>query len=272
MNGQAQEWKVALGAALLTLGMGLTGAGPAHAGEDALTAARRTAEQATNSGAEYANANVAGVPLVVLPGEIKSNNASFRQRIGPNNIADYAELELTRANFSVLDRNQLGAAMREFQLAYTMGDANAARKQLQKGKLKTTRWIVKFDILKAEQVAAAKKGFDGRALGGLLGVLGGRSGDHGVATAAMAGQAVSNSVKNEDEAAIWNVGLRYTILDANTTEQKASGYFEDKLEVGAQSSSVMGASEGSAQVMTLDSLVQRLVQKAVSDIDRKYKG
>ena len=33
-----------------------------------------------------------GPPIVVIPGEVKSNNASFTQKFGPNNIADYAEL------------------------------------------------------------------------------------------------------------------------------------------------------------------------------------
>ena len=35
------------------------------------------------------------------------------------------------------------------------------------------KWIVKFDILKAEQIAENKKGFDGRAVGGLMSMLGG---------------------------------------------------------------------------------------------------
>ena len=34
---------------------------------------------------------------------------------------------------------------------------------MQMGKLKTTKYVVKFDILKAEQIAENKEGFDGRA-------------------------------------------------------------------------------------------------------------
>ncbi len=30
-----------------------------------------------------------GAPLVVIPGEIKSNNATFLQKFGVNNIADF---------------------------------------------------------------------------------------------------------------------------------------------------------------------------------------
>ena len=42
--------------------------------------------------------------------------------------------------------------------AMDVADPQAARKYLQKGKLKTTKWVVKFDILKAEQVAQARPG------------------------------------------------------------------------------------------------------------------
>ena len=49
----------------------------------------------------YANAATKGPAIIVLPGEVKSNNATFTQRYFPNNIADYAELELSQANFQV---------------------------------------------------------------------------------------------------------------------------------------------------------------------------
>ena len=51
----------------------------------------------------YTNAAKMGPPLIVLPGEVKSNNAGFAQKFGPNNIADFAELELSKANFQVLE-------------------------------------------------------------------------------------------------------------------------------------------------------------------------
>ena len=79
------------------------------------------------------------------------------QKFGPNNIADYAELELSKANFKILERADQGPLLNEFTLAYTMGDPDAARKILQKGKFKTTKFVVKFDILKAEPVAQASR-------------------------------------------------------------------------------------------------------------------
>jgi hypothetical protein len=195
---------------------------------------------------------------------VKSNNATFTQKFGPNNIADYAELELGKANFKILERADMGPLLNEFQLAYTMGDPNAARKILQKGKFKTTKWVVKFDILKAEQVAQAESGFDGRAIGSLIGIFGGSRGS------AAAGVGVG-SVQTGESTGIWIIGMRFKIIDANTTEQVATGYAEEKMELGAKSTSVLGVSSGASGGLTLDSLVQRLVQKTVWEIDSKYK-
>ena len=117
--------------------------------------ANAMADKAMYKPVEYVNAAKKGPQIVVIPGEIKSNNASFTQKFGPNNIADYAELELGKANFKVLERADLGPLLNEFTLAYTMGNPSKARKMLQKGKFKTTKWILKFDILKAEPVAQA---------------------------------------------------------------------------------------------------------------------
>jgi len=70
---------------------------------------------------------------------------------------------------------------------------------------------------------------------------------------------------------VWIIGMRYKIIDANTTEQVATGYTEEKMELGAKGSSVMGVSSGASGGLTLDSMVQRLVQKNVWEIDSKYK-
>ena len=57
---------------------------------------------------EYVNASKKGPALVVIPGEIKSNNATFVQKFTANNIADFGEIELSSANFQVLERSNLG--------------------------------------------------------------------------------------------------------------------------------------------------------------------
>ena len=234
------------------------------AGSSTSEKANAMADKGMYKDVQYANAAKKGPKLVVIPGDIKSNNANFVQKFGPNNIADFAELELGKANFGILERADLGGLMKEFQLAYTLGDPDEARKFLKKGKLKTTQWVVKFDVLKAEQVAQAQSGFDGRPVGALLGIFGGGRGG-------AAAETVVGSVRSGESTGVWIIGMRYKILDANTTEQVATGYTEEKMELGAKSGSFMGASSGEQGGLTLDGMVQRLVQKLVWEIDSKHK-
>jgi hypothetical protein len=213
----------------------------------------------------YSNQAKKGPRIIVLPGEIKSSNTGFLAAVSSNNIADFGEMELTRANFTVLERNALGPLLREIQLAYDMGDPRQAQRAFQKGKLQTTRWVVKFDVLKAEPVAAGSSGFDGGAAARLISIFGG--GGKG----AQAGAVAADSVRTNEAAKVWIIGLRYKIMDANSTEQVANGYIEDKMEAGQKASSVLGFSNSASGQLTLDSLVQRLVQKSVAEIDAKYK-
>jgi hypothetical protein len=268
--GSGAALGTALGAVLVLAALaGTAGAQPTFgnpsptAGTSTSDKANAAADQAAYKEVEYTNKNKKGPALVVIPGEVKATNATFIQKFGPNNIADFGEIELGNANFAVLERANLGNLLQEISLAYNLGDQNAARKTMQVGKLKTTKWIVKFDILKAEQIAENKKGFDGRAVGGLMGMFGGVGG-------AAAGR-VAGSVQTQDSTGVWLIGMRYKIMDATTTEQVAQGYKELKMEVGAASTSVLGVSESAKGGVGLDTMVQRLVQTAVWDIDSKYK-
>jgi hypothetical protein len=78
-------------------------------------------------------------------------------------------------------------------------------------------------------------------------------------------------VQTGESTGVWIIGMRYKIINAETTEQLAQGYTEEKMEVGAKSSSVMGVSESQQGGVSLDTMVQRLVQKSVWEIDSKYK-
>jgi curli biogenesis system outer membrane secretion channel CsgG len=236
-----------------------------NAGSSTSQDANAAADQAAYKEVEYTNKARRGPALVVIPGEIKSNNSSFLAKIAPNNIADFGELELSNANFPVLERSNLGPLLNEISLAYNLGDAAQARKTMQVGKLKTTKWIVKFDILKAEQIAENKKGFDGGAVGSIISGLGGFGrGSYAAGTAV-------GSVQTQETSGVWLIGMRYKIMDATTTEQVAQGYKELKMEVGANSTSVLGISQGAKGGVGLDTMVQRLVQTAVWDIDKNYK-
>ncbi len=241
------------------------------AGSETSQKANASADQALYAPVEYTNVNKKGPALIVIPGEIKSSNATFLQKFTANNIADFGELELSNANFQVLERSNLGPIQREFELAYNLGDPDAARKFLRMGKLKSTKYIVKFDILKTEQVAAAQQGFNGAAIGQMAGLLGVFSGSRGGAQAGTVAGAGIGSVQTSESSGVWIIGMRYKIINAETTEQLAQGYTEEKMEVGAKSSSVLGVSQAQQGGLSLDTMVQRLVQKSVWEIDNKYK-
>jgi hypothetical protein len=235
------------------------------AGQGVSQKANEAADRSMYQDVAYTNAGKMGPQVIVLPGEIKSNNATFTQKYTSNSIADFGELELSKANFRVLDRADLGPMLNEIQLAYGAGDPADARKIMDKGKLKTTKWMVKFDILKAEQVAQQKQGFNGGVASSLIGIFG----KSGQATAAAG--TVAGSTETRAAAGVWVIGMRYKLLDASTTEQVAQGYTEEKMEVGATSTSVGGISGAASGGVSLDTMVQRLVQKSVWEIDNKYK-
>ena len=233
--------------------------------------ANQTADKTLYQSVDYVNKNKPGPQVIVIPGEVKSNNATFLQKFTANNIADYGELELSNANFKVLERSNLGPVLREFELAYNLGDPQAARKYLGMGKMKTTKYVVKFDILKTEQVASAQKSFDGGTLGQMAGILGSFSGSRGGAAAGAVGGTALGSVHQGEATSVWVIGMRYKIINAETTEQLAQGYTEEKMEVGATSSGALGANESQQGGAGLDTMVQRLIQKSVWEIDSKYK-
>jgi hypothetical protein len=248
---------------LMTVVVILLGPASWAVADSASEIANRQADSAMYQSAGYVNRAKPGPAIVVLPGEIKSSNATFAQKVTSNNIADFGELELGMANFKVLERTDLGPMLNEISLAVGMGDPEALKK-FRRGKFQSTKWFVKFDILKAEPVATARKGFDAGTIGAIAGSLIGGTGGF------VTHQAVG-SVRTEEGAGIWIVGLRYKIMDANTTEQVATGYYEEKMELGAQASSVLGVSQGTTQTVTLDTMAQRLVQRAVIEIDARYK-
>jgi len=223
--------------------------------------ANEEADKSMYQQVNYANAGKRGPTVIVLPGNIKSSSATFTQKITPNNIADFGELELGNANFRVLERSDLGPMLKEVELAVNMGSPDALQK-FKKGKFKSTQWFVKFDILKAEEVTAAGSGFDGNAIGSIFGsIVGGVTGS--------VGNTAISSTHGSEDAAVWLVGLRYKIIDASTSEQVSTGYIEKKMETGLKTQAVLGMSGYAQQKVTLDTVVQRLVQEAVVKIDQQ---
>ncbi|GFK92909.1 hypothetical protein NNJEOMEG_00737 [Fundidesulfovibrio magnetotacticus] len=237
--------------------------------KSASDAAKEQADAVAYKPVEYANASVPGPQIVVLPGSIKASGATFTQKVSENNIADFAEIELSKANFKVLERSDIGPLINEIQVAVGMGDPDSLKK-FRKGRFQTTRWFLRFDILKAEPVAAAQKKFDGTTLGIIAGALIAGATDSKAAGTA-AGAAIA-SAKSSDASEVWLVGLRYKILDAVTGEQAATGYFEEKMEIGEKVTSFLGITQAKGVRVGLDTMSQLLVQKAVQEIDSQYKG
>ncbi|MFZ5426580.1 MAG: hypothetical protein ACOZEN_06375 [Thermodesulfobacteriota bacterium] len=226
--------------------------------------AHQEADAAMYQPIEYPNASKPGPQVVVIPGAVKSQNATFAQKYGPNNIADFAEIELSKDNFKVLERQDLGPMLQEIEVAANLGDAKTLKK-FKKGKMQATNWLIRFDILKAEPVAQVEKKFDGTYLGIIAGsAVGGAT--NSWAAGAASGAAVG-SIKAEEASGIWIVGLRFKVLDANTGEQVVSDYFEDKMEISSKGGGALGYTEKKTTSVTLDTMVQRLVQRAVQKLD-----
>lgn len=223
--------------------------------------ANAIADKAKIQPVTYQNVSEPGPTVVVLPGQFKLANPVFSQKITTNNVADFAELELDKANFKVLERAHLGPLLEEVTLAVNMGDP-AGLSKFRRGKFLATRWFVQFDILRAEPVAEAGTEFDGKALGDLITTLAGNK----IGGAAAGG--IVSSVGGSEEAKIWIIGIKYKIIDAASSSIVKTNYIEDKMEVGGSSTAFMGIRHTEQGGMTMDSMVQRLVQKCVAEIDR----
>jgi len=245
---------------LLVTGLGLVSGAAAFSFRDSSDRVNEEADKRMYRQRSYDNAGVQGPLMIILPGEIKSNNATFRQKITSNNIKDFAEVELSNANFRLLERSDLNPMLQEQKLAVEMGSADSG--QFGRGKFKSTKWFVKFDILKAEPVASASRGFEGAPLGDIAGAL--IRSNRGSQVARTTG----SSIGAHEAADIWVIGLRYKVMDASTSEQVTTGYLERKMEHNANAGRVLGFSSSESHGVTLDTMVQLLVQDAVAEMAR----
>jgi hypothetical protein len=233
--------------------------------------ANESVDHAAYRRVSYSNAGKPGAALVVMPGEVRITDAVLTQQVLPSSIADWAELELAQANFKVLERAALGSVLLEVDTATRLGDRAAMESMVRSGQLKGTRWLAKFDLLKAEPVATASRGVDGRPAADVVGILGQWSNSLRGQRAAQVGQVAAGSVQAERTAQVWLVGMRYRVIDAETAEQVGQGYVEERMESGAQGTTVMGVSGSSQGGVGFDTMVQRLVQRAVWEIDARLK-
>src|SRR5438105_14939590 len=99
-------------------------------------------------------------------------------------------------------------------------------------------------------------------MAGLLGGWGSRGG--AAATTAV------GSVHSDEATSVWVIGMRYKIINAETTEQVATGYTEEKMEIGATSSGALGIHQSQQGGVSLATMVQRSVQNSGCAIGNTY--
>ncbi len=233
--------------------------------------AHEAADKAMYQPVEYQNAATAGPEVALLPCEVKTLNATFMQKCGENNLRDFAEIELTKANFKVLENADKQAGYQEIAVACNLGDASAL-KVFKKKAMPTAKCFLTFDIIKAEPVAFEAKGGDGQVLGALLelGILIATKGDDS-GLGRSVGAAVS-SVKSFEEKATWHVTMRYKVINAATGEVVATNELTEVHEAVSELKGALGVDQKQTQNVTLDMLTQRLIQRAVQEIDSTHKN
>jgi hypothetical protein len=215
----------------------------------------------------YKNASIPGPEIIVLPGTINGASPQFSQSVSRNGIKDFAEIELTKANFKLLDRPDAMKLREAFFYALAEGNEQAIA-AFKSGPFRPTNFLMSFDILKAESTSSVHQAFDGSAFGLIAGIV------IGAAVSPDMGRAVGTtvaSIQGSDKSDIWTVGLRYKVVDTSNGQQVATGYFEEKLERQEQSQSFIGITQAQKSNTGFDTVVQKLVQKAVQDIDASHK-
>ncbi len=231
--------------------------------------AHEMADQTMYKPVVYANASVPGPEIVVLPGAVQGAHLTFRQKVGANNIADFAEMELEKDGFKVLERANLDAMVDEISLAANLGDADALR-LFKVGKFRAARCLVRFDLIKAEQVSQTSKSFDGTLAGVLIGgIVGGLTDNSSLGTATGATIA---SIKSGESVSVWKAGMRYVLIDAVTGQQIATGEVEETIDVRKTLQGFLGSTEEKGNMLPMDALTLRMIQTAVARIDAEHKA
>ena len=226
------------------------------------------ADAAMYKSIDYENASTQGPAIVVLPGSIKSLSASFITKFNDNNIRDFAEIELSKANFQIIENADKQPMFNELAVAANLCDAQALRAF--KGKcVPQAKCFVAFDVIKAEPIAWEAKGGNGELAGALIDLgftLAGSS-----KTGKAVGTAVS-SLKHYDYKTTWDVGLRYKVINAADGTIICSNELTEQHVASSELNAVLGASKQDTASFTIDAVVQRLVQRAVQEIDSQYKA
>lgn len=232
--------------------------------------AHEKADAAMYKPIEYENTSVQGPAVVVMPGVVKSRSVYFLGKYGDSNIKDFAEIELGKANFTLVESADKQPMFTEMACAVNLGDPQALRLFKNKCAPKA-KCFVTFDVIEAEPVAWEVKGGSGEVAGMLieLGFLIANKGESSALGKSL-GTAVS-SLKKYDYKTTWNVTLRYKVVDAFEGKELCSNEIKEQHVVESQMSSAIGVTNTETGNMTMDTLIQRLIQRAVHEIDKNHK-
>jgi hypothetical protein len=219
---------------------------------------------------EYENAAVSGPKVVVFPGKIKTRSALFMAKVGENNVRDFAELELSKANFQIIEHADKQQLFNEIAVAANLGDMQAIRAFKSKC-TPDAKCFITFDVVKAEPVAWESRGGSGEAAGALveLGFLLANKGKENKLGKSI--NATLSSIKSYNYKTTWDVSLRYKIINASDGEIVCSNELSEQHVATSEMSSAVGVTNKDSTNFTIDAVVQRLVQKAVQDIDAQHK-
>ncbi|AGW14322.1 hypothetical protein [Megalodesulfovibrio gigas] len=212
----------------------------------------------------YENAAHPGPSVVVLPGVITSPSYEFLANVKPDTLLEYGELELGKANFKIVERNSLASIYQEIALAANLGDGSMSAR-FAKVDLAPPQWLILFDIADVQTQTTAfsysdknSASFAGALVGSFFG-------------SAEIGQSVMGSISNAKEQRAWNITMHYRILDGATGRKLHEGKFTEQATINRELKGFMGVDTAQASGLTLGTVTQRLVQKAVQDIDRQHK-
>lgn len=229
--------------------------------------ANEMADQNLYKEVQYANAGQPGPTVLVLPGQVSATNYEFLARVSPDALRDFAEAEMGKCNFKVLDNAEQQAMFREIAVAANLGDASVASK-FKKFKLTPPQWLVSFDIVGVQARSTGFKHLDkqmaamaGSFMGSmLLGDLGSK-----------AGGAALGSISSAEEQREWTVAMRYRVLDGASGELLHEGQFTDSTTVFREIKGFMGFDQAQAGGVQIFRSAQSLVQASIKDMDEKHK-
>ena len=221
----------------------------------------------------YTNAAKKGPAVIVIPGEIKSNNATFLQKFTANNIADFGEIELSSANFQVLERSNLGPVAQRIRARLQPRRSGPGAQVPEDGQAEdapstsssSTSSRPSRSLRRSRASTAARVG----QMAGLLGVFAGSRGGAAGRCRRRHRQSV-RCIRTKRRASGSSACATRSSMPRRPSRSPPATP-RRRWKSARLRPAVLGVQQSQQGGVSLDTMVQRLVQKSVWDIDQKYK-